>query len=236
MIHNNLCAYCRVTFNNIQNHQNSKTVEHLIPNSLTLKKRNNNNGDFYACKKCNSDKSKMDNLVAKVSKFQSFDDKLATDTMAQEYTKDKTNPKLVKVLTNTDKGQFGIYGKLPFNGQEIYEYMEYLGKGEYLKQTNKVFSKYKNVMTFLYLNKEANIIFSDKYKKSHGTNNFNDLMKNEYTEVLNEGECMIYTKDKNKFMFVFHHHTVIIVTIDKSSSRTKKLVLKNKERILRDFG
>jgi len=91
MIYNTLCAYCRVKLNNKENHPNSQSVEHLIPNSLTLTKRNNKHGDFYVCKKCNSHKSKMDNLIGNISKFQSFDDKLATDTMVGEYTKEKTN-------------------------------------------------------------------------------------------------------------------------------------------------
>jgi len=176
-MNNTLCIYCKAQLNKEENHLNSRTVEHLIPNGLTSKKRNKNNSDFYVCKRCNSHKSMMDNLVGKVAKFQSFDDQLAVDTMVNEYTKDKRNNRLSNVLTNGEEKEFGIYCKLPFNGEELYSYMEYLGKGQYFKKTGKIFSKSKNIMTFLYLNKEFNIIFGNKYKKLHGTNNFIDLAK-----------------------------------------------------------
>jgi len=236
MIFNKNCPYCKTKLNSIENHKESKTVEHLIPNSMTSKKRNNNNGDFYACKNCNSNKSKMDNLVGKISKFQSFDDNLASSAMIKEYTKEKKNTRLVDVLNSTLESKYGIYAKLPFNGEELYSYMEYLGKGQYFKKTTKIYSKSKYIMIFKYMNKEFNIIFSDSYLKQFGSDNFKDLSKNPYSEVINNGECIIYAKENNKYLFVFHSHTTIIIEIYKRCNRTQKMAIKNKQKILNDFG
>ena len=233
MIHNKLCAYCRVEFKKIQNDPCSRTVEHLIPNSLTLKKRNNNLGDFYACKKCNSHKSMMDNLIGKIIKFQSFDSNIAYQAMSNEDIKSKKNPRLEFILEKIKDGDLDI--KLPFNGEELYSFMEYLGKGQYLKKTGKIFSKSNLVMKFIYMNKEANILFSNEYKKKTGINNFDDLLKNKYTEKVGNGECMVYSKKNNEYMFVFHHHTIIIIEIYKNTHKTRKMVLKNKKKILDDF-
>ena len=234
MIHNKLCAYCRVEFKKVQNDPDSRTVEHLIPNSLTLKKRNNNLGDFYACKRCNSHKSMMDNLIGKISKFQSFDSTLAYNAMNKEDIKKKKNTRLKFTLEGIKRGDRNIH--LPFNGEELYSYMEYLGKGQYLKKTGKIFSKSNLVMKFTYINKEANILFTDEYKKKKDTNNFDDLLKNNYTEKVGNGECMIYSKENHEYMFVFHHHTIISIEIYKSTHKTRKIALKNKKKILDDFS
>ena len=60
--------------------------------------------------------------------------------------------------------------------------------------------------------------------------------KNGHSEVINEGECIIYAKEDDKYMFVFHSHTVIIISIYKSSNKTKRIAQKNKQKILHDFS
>lgn len=235
MIKNTICVYCRVKLNDIKNDEYCKSVEHFIPNSLMPNNRTNANGDFYVCRKCNSDKSMMDNLFGKISKFQSYDASLASKSIIKEFDKNKRNKKLTKIFENSTIGKYGIYTKMPFNGLELYLYMEYLGKGQFFKKTGKIYSKSKYIMIFTYINKESNIIFTEKYKKIHTSDNFKDLKENLYTEVVYNGECLIYAKEYYKYMFVFHKHTVVLVEVKKRNNRTSRMALKNKENVIKMF-
>jgi len=59
MKHSSVCVYCTKEMDKVENSQNGKSVEHLIPNIATTIKRSNEFGDFHVCRKCNSDKSKL---------------------------------------------------------------------------------------------------------------------------------------------------------------------------------
>ena len=68
MIRNSVCPYCRKPMVKAENKENSRSVEHLIPNAALTRKRMNDEGDFYACRKCNSRKSHIDYVLGTIAK------------------------------------------------------------------------------------------------------------------------------------------------------------------------
>ncbi len=69
-----------------ENQFNSRSVEHLVPNADRSVKRKNDQADFYACRKCNSRKSKIDHVLAVMAKGQANDVALASTALIDAVT------------------------------------------------------------------------------------------------------------------------------------------------------
>ncbi len=123
---------------------------------------------------------------------------------------------------------------LPIDGKELVEYMHFLGKGQYFKKNNIAFNSDRFVMVVLYANKQVTKSFQDAYIVKHKTNPYRDLEINKYSEVINNGECIIYSKNNN-FMFVFHDFTIITIKILRKNKKNTLVALKKEREMFNDF-
>lgn len=233
MIFNKLCPYCSITMIKAENLDNSRSVEHLVPNSVLREKRKNDQGDFYACRKCNSRKSHIDNLLAIISKSQSSDPDLAIETLTHAISQvGKSSNRFIEMIAHAKEGPFETTMNIPILGRELLEYIEFLGKGQYFKKNLHLYNSKKLVMLVEYINKPVLDALEYSYQKSHGTNPFRDLESNLYSEVI--GDCIIYSKN-NKFLFIFHDVTSIIIKI---KNRNPKNIIRSNIKnnyILKNF-
>lgn len=242
MIENNICPYCRRPLIKAENQDNSRSVEHLIPNAVLTRRRNKDEGDFYACRKCNSEKSKIDYVLGVIAKAQSSNDTLAADTLIKSIEKDNGATKRFIDMTHTARptNEGTIHAEIPINAQELIEYMHYLGKGQYFKLnhnklTYKLYNPREQVMLVEFVNKQALYPLEGSYTKRHKTNPFQDLQRNPYTEVINSGECLIWAKNNN-FLFVFHNYTAVIVKVLKKNKKNIAKVKKSESYLYEHFN
>ena len=90
-------------------------------------------------------------------------------------------------------------------------------------------------MKILFANKQVTSSLQGSYIEKHKSNPFRDLEKNKFSEVINNGECIIYSNNKG-YMFVFHDYTAITVTI-LNKNRKNVLIAKSKiNDIINDFN
>ena len=236
MISNSLCPYCRKVMVKGENKSNSRSVEHLIPNAVLTRKRKKDEGDFYACRRCNSRKSNIDYILGVISKCQLDNDELAADTLIKAVTKNNgaSSKFIAMVQTAREKNNY-VHMKMPINGEDLVEYISFLGKGQYFKKNKKVFNPNKYVMQPLFANKQVSKPFKEAYQKEHNSNPFTDLHTNKYSEVINDGECVIYSKN-NGYMFVFHEYTVITIKVLRKNRKNVLLSQGKIKEILSDFN
>ena len=237
MIENKACPYCRRSLIKAENQDNSRSVEHLIPNAVLTRRRKNDEGDFYACRKCNSKKSNIDYILGVLAMGQSSDNDLAADALIKAVEKDNGATKrfidMVHTARPTNEGT--VHAEIPINAQELIEYMHYLGKGQYFKLEHKRYNPRKQVMLVKFVNKLALSPLEGSYTGQHKTNPFQDLQQNSYTEVINNGECLIWAKN-NKFLFVFHNYTAIRVKVLSKNKKNIAKVEKSETYLYRYFN
>ena len=75
---NPLCPYCQTVLIDSENAPNGRSIEHLIPNTVLTVPRTKRDGDFFACRRCNSAKSHIDYVLGVVAKAQSANAQLAS--------------------------------------------------------------------------------------------------------------------------------------------------------------
>lgn len=98
VIFNEVCPYCRQRMINAENHLLSKSVEHLILNAALSRKRGKGEGDFYACRKCNSEKSNIDYVLGVIAKGQSYDEDFAFQSIWKALDDKKRNKRFIKMI------------------------------------------------------------------------------------------------------------------------------------------
>ena len=235
MIENEICAFCCTPLIKVENQPNSRSVEHLIPNAALTRKRKNDEGDFYACRRCNARKSHIDNILGKVTKMQSPDDALAADTLISEVIKGtESSKRFIEMLGTVRKYSDRVELTLPIEGDELFEYMTFLGKGQYLKKTGHVFNEQTHVMSLEYINKEVFIELDASYQQKFGASPFRDLEKNIYSEVVNGGQCIIWSKN-DSYLFIFHDNTAVIIEIMERNPKNEEKAKKSMAYILTNF-
>ncbi|MFS2047488.1 hypothetical protein ACEN9J_38240 [Variovorax sp. Varisp41] len=89
------------------------------------------------------------------------------------------------------------------------EYIIFLGKGQYFRKFGVIYREDRQVMVVSFANKTVHATLEASYEHEHGTNPFRDLEKNRYSEVLSDGDCIIYSKNAS-FLFIFHDYTSIV--------------------------
>ena len=232
MINNDICAYCRTTIIKAENCANSRSVEHLIPNAALTRKRKNNEGDFYVCRDCNARKSNIDNILGKVTKMQSPNSSMATDTLIGEIAKEER--RFVEMLQRVSQHKDWVEFTIPIDGDELVEYMTFLGKGQYLKTTGSIFNEATHVMTLEYISKDIFVELEASYRQKHKSNPFRDLEQNLYSEVVNGGQCIIWCKN-DRYLFIFHDNTAVIIEILERNHINMEKSKKSIDYILTNF-
>jgi hypothetical protein len=211
-----------------ENKDNSRSVEHLIPNVALTKKRNNDQGDFYACRKCNIRKSKIDEILGLVSKGQSDDQKMAGEALVKLVDRHKKLPaRFVPMIENAVTEHGGVRTTLPMSGLELIEYLTFLGKGVYFIKNERPYVRNRQVMILSLFNKHVNKTFSEGYQKQYGANPIRDLEKNPRSVVIAPGECVIWSKN-NEFLIYLHDYMSIGIQI---KNRNRKNSEKEKAKI-----
>jgi len=202
MIENKICPYCRKPMIKAENKPNSRSVEALIPTVVFTRKRKNDEGDFYACRECNSRKSNIDYILGVVSKGQSAFSELSSKTIIDALSKENgASKRFVKMIQTARKVGKEVQMDIPFKGGELIEYIHFLGKGQFFKKNQQVFNPNQFVMEVLFANKTITKSLEEAYILKHKSHPWTDLGSNKYTEVINGSECMIYSKNNN-YMFV----------------------------------
>ncbi|MBH0025921.1 hypothetical protein I6F53_02870 [Pseudoalteromonas sp. SWN29] len=153
MINNTICPYCRCTLEiKTENNARSRSVEHLIANTCLSNKRNKGEGEFYACRECNSAKSKLDEIVGLFTKAQSDDQYFAYKSLEKTVLKNKSIPYRYEAMIDSAQNlKEGIRVNLPLTDSELIEYADYLGKGMYFIMNGKVFNPSRFVMIIKFL-------------------------------------------------------------------------------------
>jgi hypothetical protein len=213
MLKNSLCPYCSRTMIKAENQPNSRSVEHLIPNTVLRKKRKNNEGDFYACRECNSRKSHIDYVLGVIAKIQSTDDDFASQALIRAVAGgERISDRFVRMVSRADETPQGIKMEIPISGKELVEYIRFLGKGQYFKRRGRIFDEKNQVMIVDFANKEIHSILEDSYIDKHGSHPVRDLEMNPYSEVISSGECVIWSKNEN-YLFFFHDYISISIRV-----------------------
>ena len=236
MIHNTICPYCSCVLVVAENLANSRSVEHLIPNTVLTRKRGKDEGDFNACRNCNSRKSKIDYVLSVVAKMQSRHSTVAVESLVAAVSKTdgrmSAAQKMLRSVNETIDG--GATMEIPISGADLLDYMIFLGKGQYFKRHRTIFNAHLNVLLCRWYNKQVTASFESNYLAEHRSNNFRDLEKNSHTEVIAEGECMIYAKNL-KYMFAFHDYIVITVEVKKRNKKNIERATRLNAEILDGF-
>lgn len=236
MIHNALCPYCSVRMVKAENQDNSRSVEHLIPNTVLRCKRKNDEGDFYACRKCNARKSSIDYVLGVVTKSQSRDDDFAAQTLVRAVAReDRSSARFVDMVASATTHADEVHMEIPISGPELLEYMQFLGKGQYFKKSHSIFQPRVQVMLVGFANKEVHAAFEASYHLEHGTNPFRDLESNRYSEVFSEGDCIIWSKNSN-FLFIFHDYTSVSIWIKRRNRKNTVREQGTNAQVLADFA
>lgn len=233
---NRLCPYCQIVLIDSENEPNSRSMEHLIPNTVLTVKRTERDGDFFACRRCNSAKSHIDYVLGVVAKAQSANAQVATGALLSAVNSSDGRAKrfiqMAAEAVETPDG--GAVALIPIDGKELLDYMSYLGRGQYFRVRGRLFDQDAHVMIVNYINKEVLSAIEVEYGMAHGSNPFKDLQENKYAESYSEGDCNIFSKN-DSYVFLFHSYTAIIIKIKRRNAKNVDRSRKSAEEMLRNF-
>lgn len=224
------CVYCGQPIFRSENQSNSRSAEHLIPNIATTKKRTNAEADFPVCRKCNSDKSKMDELIGLFSRLSNVDEEAAGKIRKRL---DKGHPVYTKTMQSAMQTDKGVQVNIPINGKDVYKYGAYLTKGEYFKNNNKILNGHENIVIVTWLGHGANQQLKEWYGKQHpGRNPFDDLAQNKAIENINNQCFIVSGKDGDEYVFFFNETFAFKTKILRNTTRNYALMRKNKRLLI----
>ncbi len=217
------------------NQPNTRSVEHLIPNAVLTKPRTKRDGDFFACRKCNSRKGHIDYVLGVVAKAQSDNPELATNALISAVnSNDGRSERFIQMAAEARATLHGVEANIPIFGQELLEYISFLGRGQYFRKRSTPFDNDSKVMIVDYVNKLVMSALSEDYLAKHGTNPISDLVQNRYSESFGDGECIIYSKN-DRYLFLFHSYTAIIIEIKRRSAKNVERSRASAEELLKHF-
>ena len=182
-------------------------------------------------------KSSIDYILGVIAKAQSINNALAADTLINAILKDNGAAKRFIDMTHTARptNEGTVDAEMPINAQELIEYMHYLGKGQYFKLKGKLYHPNAQVMYVNFVNKQVLSPLEGEYTGQHKANPFQDLQRNLYTEVINNGECLIWAKN-NQFLFIFHNYTAVIVKVLRKNKKNIARVKKRESYLYEHFN
>jgi hypothetical protein len=235
VLRNSLCPYCRIRLSDAVNQPDTRSVEHLIPNAVLTKPRTRRDGDFFACRQCNSRKGHIDYVLGVVAKAQSDNPELAANVLISAVnSNDGRSERFIQMAAEARPTPHGVEATVPIYGQELLEYISFLGRGQYFRKRGKPFDQDTQVMIVDYVNKLVMSTLSEDYVHAHGTNPFSDLLQNRYSESFGDGECIIYSKN-DRYLFLFHSYTAIIIKIKRRSAKNVERSRASAEELLNHF-
>lgn len=220
MIANSICPYCSIKLIKAENLPNSRSVEHLVPNTLLTQRRKNDEGDFYACRQCNSNKGNLDEIFGFIAKVQSSDTELASKALIRAFTKREHVPnRLWQMYDSAKEKGNDVHAKMPITGQELLDYATYFGKGLYFLKYQRVFNDKKDVLYIRFANKQVHSVHSSSYEKKFNSSPIRDLEKNQYSKVIASNECVIWSKNRGNLV-VFHDFISFSIEFKNRNQRT----------------
>lgn len=231
MIKNKNCVYCGKEVRKSKNSDDGRSVEHLIPQIAVSKTRTNAKGDFHVCRKCNSEKSKIDELFGLLSRINApgSSGREAISKLAKMVG--KKNKTVLSMLDSATKHPDGMEVKLPFKGEDIYKYGLFLTKGEYFKKHGSLLSTDNKIVLVTWGGPHLIKELLSSYRAKHGTNPFEDLSQNGHVENIFEECFIIVEKNGTEFSFIFNQSYLLITKVvdctedNKIEKRINKLAL-----------
>ncbi|CTP83300.1 hypothetical protein A6R71_16640 [Xanthomonas translucens pv. arrhenatheri] len=236
MITNEVCPYCLVIMVKAENLDNSRSVEHLIPNAALTRKRKNDEGDFYACRRCNSQKSKVDEVIGAMAKAQSADSELAASALIKLVTRHESLPaRYARMLDSAQPDLDGVHVDMPLTGPELIQYLTFLGKGAYFKKFKKPLRSSNQIMLIDLHNKQILASFEQAYEAKHGTRPVRDLETNPRSEVIEPGQSVIWSKGTT-FFIVLHDYLGISIKVRPRNRKNERRARTAANYLLQHFG
>ena len=236
MIDNWECPYCGVEMVEAENLDRSRSVEHFIPNALLSIRRSPRDGDFFACRRCNSKKSKIDHVLAVVARTQSPDADLAADALAEAVTSSKkSSAKFVRMLRTAREAPDGMHMTIPIDGRDLFDYLTFLAKGQHFRHTGKVFDPRETVALIQFANKQVMTAYKTRYRIDHWSDPIVDLTSNPNSEACGRDECVIWSREHN-YLFVLHHFTAVMIQVLPVSRKNRTQARSLERRMLVDFS
>jgi hypothetical protein len=233
---NVLCPYCQTLLTESENDPSGRSVEHLIPNTVLTVPRTKRDGDFFACRRCNSRKSHIDYVLGIVAKSQSGDPRAAAEALlsavkSNDGRAERFIQMAAEAVPTPDGGAVAI---VPIDGSELLDYISYLGRGQYFRKRGRLFDQNTQVMIVDYANKQMLSALEAEYGHVHGANPFEDIQKNKYAQIYSAGDCIIFSKN-DSYLFLFHSYTAITIKIKPRTAKNIERSRKSAEEILRHF-
>lgn len=236
MIKNKFCPYCKQPLKKSENKDNSRSVEHLIPNTALTNKRKKGEGDFYACRKCNTRKSNIDYVLGVIAKAQSSNSEVAANALISAVTKeDGRSKRFIDMVLTAKELDSEVHMEIPIKGEELIEYLHFLGKGQFFKVTGAIYDPKKYVMVVKFVNKQVLSSLEASYRQRHGSSPFSDLTQNSRSEVINDGECIIWSKNRS-FLFIFHNYAAVIVNVLRKNRKNLAKVGGSESYLINSFS
>ena len=236
MIKNQNCVYCGIAVKKSVNLDCGRSVEHLIPQIAVSKKRTNAKGDFHVCRKCNSDKSKIDELFGLLSRINTPGEGglEALSKLAKLYG--KRNKAITSMIDSGRSHSDGVEVKLPFKGEDIYKYGVFLTKGEYFKKHLSLLDLSQKVILVTWGSPSFVKELLSNYKSKHDSNAYDDLAKNNNVENVYE-ECFIIANSSGDgFSFLFNKEYLLLTKVVDRTEETLKEKRINKLDLIAGFA
>ncbi|QDF74697.1 MULTISPECIES: hypothetical protein [Shewanella] len=224
MIQNQLCGYCNVKLTKEENSQTCRSREHLIPNAALTQKRNYAEADFYVCRRCNLNKSRMDYIIGFIAKIQASDPDIALQAIANAKKKKLENQRFEKMIDSTVFNGTNYEMTMPFTVNELDSYVLYLAKGLYFRTYKKTLNTTLFMVDFNLINKRMIDSISSSYSMIHESDPIEDLKKNPNAELILKGECILIQGEggKRNYLIFFQNGFGLLINIVRRSHKNVK--------------
>lgn len=217
------CVYCGTQMNRIENHPQCRTVEHMIPQVSVSFRRTNGEGDFHVCRKCNSDKSRTDEVLGIMCRMAGEHQEGSFDALSRfKKAIARNDSKFLEAYRSARKDDGGASISIPLTGSECYRYGTWLGKGVYFIKKGKLLPD--NMLVWIDVIGHAAVNYiKDQYRNKNGSEAFDDLSMNGMIPNIN-GESFLIVGDDAREMFICLNRVFMfhIKLLDKTYSNQKK--------------
>ncbi|HHW1007443.1 hypothetical protein [Escherichia coli] len=203
--------------NRIENHPHCRSVEHMIPQVSVSIHRTNGEGDFHVCKKCNADKSRIDEVLGVICRMVGEHSTGSFDAINKFKNALKRNDsKFREAFQSVKHTGRGAQITLPLEGKEIYRYGSWLAKGVFFLEYEQLLPPDKLIWVNIVRHDEVMAI-RDMYRNQRGSEAFEDLSKNSNVPNIN-GESFLIVGREAKEMFICFNRVMMfhIKILDKS--------------------
>lgn len=238
MIRNTRCAYCGIFMNNIQNDLSCRSVEHMIPNAASKIKRDKSEGDFYVCRKCNLEKSRMDEIMGITTRLSLNGETSEHDLKKFKDRISKNDNAFIRAAKSIYRSSEGYGFSLPITVSQAIEYFQYFAKGQYLKNTGLIFDPQKQIVVIDILGHHAIKTLEKNYTLSNNSNPFDDLTLNKNEGIYNlHGETFIVSSENNHDMvMIFNKLLLVKINILPFNRSNQTLRNKIKRRLYKSWS